>query len=163
MVNFCWEPEAIAELERLWRAGFSQAEISRRFGVTVNQVARRLTVTGIRANFAKEHVLAQAKNGRHKPKEAAFAKIFSHEVKSKPPVKEKKMRGAADMIAEVAAEKKTYEAPEYAPLVSSVIDLEHGMCRWPVGEVSLPGFGFCGRKALIGKTYCAAHEKLSKS
>ena len=45
-----------------------------------------------------------------------------------------------------------------------LMDLEAGMCRWPIGTPKTPGFGFCGCRVtdeagvpIFGRSYCAAH------
>lgn len=38
-------------------------------------------------------------------------------------------------------------------------DLQPHHCRWPVGEVNHPEFGFCGEGRIEGKPYCPGHEK----
>lgn len=39
----------------------------------------------------------------------------------------------------------------------TLIELNAGHCRWPVGDVSDPGFFFCGGEAEPGCSYCAGH------
>ena len=39
----------------------------------------------------------------------------------------------------------------------SLLQLDSGACRWPVGDPSARDFFFCGAMALVGKPYCAEH------
>ena len=39
-------------------------------------------------------------------------------------------------------------------------DLTERCCRWPHGEPSSPDFGFCGKKAVLGLSFCDAHARL---
>jgi hypothetical protein len=47
-------------------------------------------------------------------------------------------------------------APELTPTIASVESLRRGVCKWPIGTPSMPGFGFCGRPCGIAN-YCAFH------
>lgn len=55
------------------------------------------------------------------------------------------------------------------PLVKSVMQLKAHHCRWPIGELGSPDFGFCGRPKEKGDdnvqkqtSYCACHNKAKK-
>lgn len=47
---------------------------------------------------------------------------------------------------------------EIAPLHVGLLDLKPGACRYPYGDGP---FTFCGHGTLAGKSYCAAHQRLS--
>jgi GcrA cell cycle regulator len=38
-----------------------------------------------------------------------------------------------------------------------VLSISDRMCKFPIGDPSDAGFGFCGREAASGARYCAAH------
>jgi GcrA cell cycle regulator len=40
----------------------------------------------------------------------------------------------------------------------TLMQLEHGNCRWPCGDPVDPGFFYCGGVAIEGKSYCIAHS-----
>lgn len=50
---------------------------------------------------------------------------------------------------------KKKKAPE--PEVITMDKLRPGMCAWPIGDPGMPGFHFCGGKAVEGKPYCLSH------
>jgi len=50
---------------------------------------------------------------------------------------------------------KKKKAPE--PEVITMDKLRPGMCAWPIGDPGMPGFHFCGGKAVEGKPYCREH------
>lgn len=50
------------------------------------------------------------------------------------------------------------DAPE--PKMISTIDLRDGVCRWPVGDPLMEGFGYCGHDA-VGHAYCGFHCRLA--
>jgi GcrA cell cycle regulator len=41
-------------------------------------------------------------------------------------------------------------------LLIQLEDLRNDQCRWPIGDVGEPGFGFCGHAKFRG-SYCEAH------
>lgn len=43
----------------------------------------------------------------------------------------------------------------------SLLDLESGECRWPVGDPRKEGFHFCGAQQVMGRPYCIEHWPLS--
>lgn len=44
-----------------------------------------------------------------------------------------------------------------SPTIKSLMDLNDGQCRWPIGEPGTKDFGYCGREAK-GR-YCGEHAK----
>ena len=43
----------------------------------------------------------------------------------------------------------------------SLLELEAGECRWPVGDPRQEGFHFCGAQQVLGRPYCIQHWQLS--
>lgn len=48
-----------------------------------------------------------------------------------------------------------------APKTKSLLELESGECRWPVGDPRQDGFHFCGAQQVLGRPYCIQHWQLS--
>lgn len=40
----------------------------------------------------------------------------------------------------------------------SLLGLEDGMCRWPIGDTKVPGMFFCGGESVDGSSYCEHHH-----
>ncbi|CAM5397240.1 hypothetical protein AFEL58S_01977 [Afipia felis] len=40
-----------------------------------------------------------------------------------------------------------------------LLQLKDHHCRWPIGDVGEPGFGFCGCSKIAGSSYCQAHTR----
>lgn len=56
----------------------------------------------------------------------------------------------------------TPEAPEIIDTpTAQLIELTRHRCKWPIGDPSESGFGFCGRRATNGR-YCDAHTAISR-
>jgi hypothetical protein len=43
----------------------------------------------------------------------------------------------------------------------TLLELETGDCRWPVGDPRSDGFHFCGAPQMLGRPYCITHWPLS--
>lgn len=43
----------------------------------------------------------------------------------------------------------------------TLLELESGDCRWPVGDPRHDGFHFCGAPQVLGRPYCITHWPLS--
>lgn len=43
----------------------------------------------------------------------------------------------------------------------TLLELESGDCRWPVGDPRQDGFHFCGAPQMLGRPYCVTHWPLS--
>lgn len=61
--------------------------------------------------------------------------------------------------------KPIYKPKEYKhdrPLIS-LMALTATTCRWPIGEVTQPGFGFCGQEIASHPVYCDHHAKIAQA
>jgi len=43
----------------------------------------------------------------------------------------------------------------------SLLDLDRGKCRWPLGDPVAGDFSFCGNAAADGFSYCAGHARMA--
>jgi GcrA cell cycle regulator len=53
------------------------------------------------------------------------------------------------------------EPVDIAPRMLSVLELTNRTCKYGVGDVGEPGFGFCGHETAPGKPFCPAHCALA--
>jgi GcrA cell cycle regulator len=51
------------------------------------------------------------------------------------------------------------EVPPHARV--ALPDLEPHHCRWPLGHVGDPDFGFCGHERRVGSSYCPGHSRVA--
>lgn len=52
-------------------------------------------------------------------------------------------------------------APKRVAKRKTLLDLEAGDCRWPIGEPKHDDFHFCGKPNAPGRPYCAHHWSLA--
>lgn len=43
----------------------------------------------------------------------------------------------------------------------TLANLEHGECKWPIGDPRHPDFHFCGAQQVLGRPYCIEHWQMS--
>ena len=142
-----WNDERIEALTRLWREGFSAA-----------QVARQLGGVSRSAVIGKVHRLGIA--GRETPSRPGA-------LGGRPA---RRIRASAGGAARRPATIQAPRAPappravvfEAAPTASILTLSEHG-CRWPIGDPGEAGFGFCGRVKTGHGAYCAGHSPMALS
>jgi GcrA cell cycle regulator len=148
-----WNDERIALLKALWAGGLSASRVAAQLGgVTRNGV------------IGKVHRLGLSRAG----------KSFAQPSKKRPNcfagVNARRRVAKADR-ERVLAEKLPAEPPP-PPDVKRValLELQSGMCRWPLGDPRDPGFSFCGcevRPRRPGEEdtgplpYCAYHDRIA--
>ena len=143
-----WDEESIELLKKWWAAGWSGSEIARRFGgyTTKNAVIGKANRLG----------LLQKQSGKARP----IAPAPKPKNASKPGVHLSWHRqvSAVELPGDFARLKgEAWKAdPNVKPV--TLMDLEAGMCRWPLGDDK--PFLFCGQHATAG-SYCEHHHKWS--
>jgi GcrA cell cycle regulator len=43
----------------------------------------------------------------------------------------------------------------------TIMELREGVCRWPLGDPTIPAFRYCGARAVEGLPYCPHHAQLA--
>lgn len=65
----------------------------------------------------------------------------------------------------LTADGSAMPAPVESAQPCSLVDLEPGKCRWPLGDTigncSAAEFSFCGNAAIAGLSYCAGHARMA--
>lgn len=123
-----------------WKAGASANAIAGEFGEPfTRQSVYKLIVR--RGEVARETPERLVVRGRQRP-----------------PPKPKKPKPAPPVYRLAALPAQERALPEPSGPVS-FDDLRSHHCRWPIGEVNSPDFGFCGKRRIEGKSYCPHHDK----
>jgi GcrA cell cycle regulator len=151
MSNFDWTNTALARLREIVDSGASTSTAARilsaEFGhhLTRNAVAGRANRLGMffkSTSRPANRPASVAPAKRAKPKKAASAPAPT-------PI--------APTLAELA-EPAEVGIPTTGRV--ALLDLEVGMCRWPIGHPREAGFGFCGARA-TGAVYCGYHAQIA--
>src|SRR5579871_2315802 len=139
-----WNEERIAALARLWKEGFSAA-----------QVAQQLGGVSRSAVIGKIHRLGIA--GRDAPSRPRGSVARTATKRATVQGGRRKTTPAAPRRALLPV------APfEVAPTATLISLNEHG-CRWPIGDPDDENFGFCGRRREGRGAYCEGHMPMSLS
>ena len=145
-----WNPERVALLRNFIGAGLTCSQIAAEIGVTRNAVIGKIHRLGLGPGRPA------AAPGRACP----------------PRIRRPRLASQSQMLRLIAA-----DAPRTAggagieaePVDTaqrcSLLELEQGKCRWPVGDQSSASgaadFVFCGNEAVEGFSYCAGHARLA--
>jgi len=66
---------------------------------------------------------------------------------------------APAMVTATVVEQTRYQAPRDTR--KTLLELVHGDCRWPCGDVGAPDFFFCGAPQAEGYSYCSHHCRIA--
>jgi GcrA cell cycle regulator len=139
-----WNDDRVAALTRLWKEGFSAAQVARQLGgVSRSAVIGKIHRLGIAGREAPSR--PRGTSGR-----VAAPRTTSHGARRK--TSGQGQRGPAPSSA-------PFEVVPTATLISLN---EHG-CRWPIGNPGEDAFGFCGRLRNGRGAYCQGHTPMSLS
>lgn len=149
-----WDEKNIERLKTLWAEGLSASQIATVLGGTTrNAVIGKVTRLGLTPRRLcgggyHTHQTRMRRTRNKKPK----APVKPRE-KAKPIVPDWK--------------REILEAPVYLePCVDekiplsqrkTILTLEAGDCRWPIGDPQNAEFHFCGGKKIVGLPYCQRH------
>jgi len=140
-----WNDERIAALARLWKEGFSAAQVARQLGgVSRSAVIGKIHRLGIAGRDAPSG--PRGVSGRAAPS----PRSTSHGGRRKTNVQAQRHPTSPSTPFQVA------------PTATLTSLAEHG-CRWPIGDPGDDGFGFCGRLRAGRGAYCQGHTPLSLS
>jgi GcrA cell cycle regulator len=139
-VTFVWTDKNITTLKEKWAAGSSGAIIAKILGTTRNAV------------IGKAHRLKLHRRTPDVVRESNMAK----RVRDKK-VKERKVRSRGEPVPPSPVK----DSNTLTPTAKSLRDLGNNDCRFPIGELSNPGSGFCGRANKAGSPYCETHWKIT--
>lgn len=143
-------PDHVAKLIEIWPLGLSSAQMAKELNRAFTDAAySRNAVIGklCRLDMRRERPAVSSAEGRRLAKEARGA--IPKRPKSAPQPR----------IVRPAPVCEPVEINEPLTATCTILDLTHGMCKWPVGDPRAEDFGFCGR--LTAATYCKRHAKLA--
>jgi GcrA cell cycle regulator len=142
-----WNEERIEALTRLWREGFSAAQVARQLG----GVSRSAVIGKVhRLGIAGREIPSRPGNLGGRPSRRV-------RVSAGGPAR----RPATAQAPRLPASPRT-AVFEAAPTATILTLSEHG-CRWPIGDPGEAGFGFCGRVKTGHGAYCAGHAPMAHS
>jgi GcrA cell cycle regulator len=147
MIPLPWTDARVETLKALWLSGLSAAQVAAGLGgVTRNAVIGKLHRLGVAGRAGAS--LPGVQTAR--PPVCRLAPTtFQRSARRLRP----RARPPGPSLSAPAP-----IASEGPPLVADLLSLGPHACRWPIGEPAAGGFGFCGRPAEGGGSYCAGHR-----
>jgi GcrA cell cycle regulator len=148
-----WDDERVEKLKRLHAEGLSGAAIAEQLGrVTRNAVIGKIFRLGLSGRAPSTSAAARRRAGVRR---AAVIRSGAKSLKASTI----KRISPGDLVPKITPEEQAAIAASQAADVARVsfAELTDKQCKWPVGEVGAPGFGFCGDERVPGKSYCLAH------
>jgi GcrA cell cycle regulator len=138
-----WTPENIQRIRSLAEGGFSASQIAAQIGgVTRNSVVGVGARNGIKFHGASggymggRRTVQEKQENSNEPAPAPSRREIGGSVLREAPVSEK----------------------DFKPLMLTLVELDHGDCRWPEGDQD---FRFCGHPALLTMPYCKFHSRMA--
>jgi GcrA cell cycle regulator len=143
-VCIAWTDEMIATLETEWKAGLTATEIGRTLGLSRCAVLGKVHRLGLMGRTAttRGRSVVQPKKKRNPAARPAMAR--DAEMPRLRPLP----------AAEPYIELPTNEIP-----TRTILTIERGECRYPIGDPRTASFGLCGHEAIPGQPYCLGHAK----
>jgi len=148
MPSSSWSAERITALRQLWLEGRSAAEIAKTLGgVTRNAVIGKVHRLGL----AQRMVPSAPRRPRRSAKPVGPPSPRSAPKPPPPPCSGAVARPRRPAVVNLDAIARVFDAADLGPRT----------CRWPLGDPSLPGFGYCGALAPGGGPYCLGHRQVA--
>jgi GcrA cell cycle regulator len=163
-----WTNERVQLLIELWTSGHSCSVIAKTIGgnVTRNAVigkTHRLGLAGRRVAVRMSYPSvnrgpwSDERKARERKRRAALPKK-----EKKPPAP--RVRAKVSRPPEFNPDPRNLDLGAWDALADSrpvsLVDLEAGMCRWPIGTDS--PYLFCGCQVVPGKSYCGTHVERAR-
>ena len=136
-----WTEERLERLKSGFAAGWSCRQIADDIGVSRNAVIGKLSRLGLtRENSGEAPARKNAPKGRGSAPRLQYRLLQA-------------------VYAEPQSE--VFEAPILSEHICSLLELSEASCRWPINTPGEKDFGFCGKRPLAGKPYCAEHAAMA--
>jgi GcrA cell cycle regulator len=162
-----WTKERVESLKKLWADGLSARRISHRMGgVSRNAVMGKVHRLGLpgRATAFRQQVRRAARFGAHgNDRNGVGAQAVHTPLQYQLPLFETEPAPREKIMPRrLPARDEQRQSPisKAAKRRIKLLDLQDGMCRWPLGDPNAASFHFCGCQTDDGP-YCAHHTRLA--
>lgn len=144
-----WTPEEDVKLRRLYASGITHKKIGEALGRSKWGIEHRINKLGLGPRQRQNRVVHKAKpKPEQKPRTTALKLV--------------KAAPALRLIMATPVQYNTALDGANVPLDQrkTLMELEHGDCRYPFGRPGTEDFFFCGGQSVTGGSYCQCHAKL---
>lgn len=126
-------------------------------GESAGTIARMLGGTSRSAVMGKLHRLGKLGDANGPARAKAPSRVRRPSAYRKPAARRLPLLRRPNRLPQRVAPMRTQK--ELQPLISNLLDLREGHCRWPYGHPGKRGFGFCGHPA--PGPYCDHHRGIA--
>jgi GcrA cell cycle regulator len=140
-----WTPERVEQLRSFVVNGLTCSQIATQIGVTRNAVIGKIHRLGLSSGRPPGGAARTCPPRVRRPRQAGQRQLLRLMWSN----------GAPAAVAE------TIIAAVESAKPCSLLDLEHGKCRWPLAEPVGNDFVFCGNAAVDGFSYCVGHARMA--
>lgn len=147
MTTETWTPERVEQLRSFVVNGLTCSQIAAQIGVTRNAVIGKIHRLGLSPGRPPGSAARPCPPRLRQPRAANQRRLL------------RLMWSGGARVADAAAAPAAVDSAQPC----SLLDLDRGKCRWPLGE-SANGAGdfvFCGNTAVDGFSYCAGHARMA--
>ncbi len=148
-----WSAEQKDTIKAMWADGNSAAIIAETMGRNTSTDVSRCSILGIihRAGLSNGGVPRTTRRAHP----ASRQKFMGYKPTPKP-------KSSPMAHREPTAPQPVIEAPPISESrLLTLMELEFGMCKWPIGDPRTVEFRFCAADAQICRPYCASHGAMS--
>jgi GcrA cell cycle regulator len=147
MTTATWTPERVEQLRSCLVTGLTCSQIAAEIGVSRNAVIGKIHRLGLSPGRPPGGSARPCPPRARHPRAAAQRQMLRLMWSNGTPAPE----------TTVAA------GPVDSAQPCSLLNLDHGKCRWPLGEPvsGIGDFVFCGNAAIDGFSYCAGHARMA--
>jgi GcrA cell cycle regulator len=153
MTTATWTDERVEQLKKLWEAGLSASQIAGELGnITRNAVIGKVHRLGL-SGRAKSPTSTAPRPRKARPQQ--------HMMRiSRPAVRGNTALAQAFMV-EVEPDPIAYDNVVPMSQRRTLLELNEGTCKWPVGDPGSAEFFFCGGPSIGSLPYCAHHSRVA--
>jgi len=147
MTTATWTPERVEQLRSCLVTGLTCSQIAAEIGVSRNAVIGKIHRLGLSPGRPPGGSARPCPPRARHPRAAGGRRLL------------RLMWSDGTPAAETAAVPAAVDSARPC----SLLDLDRGKCRWPLGEPA-PGTGdfvFCGNAAIEGFSYCPGHARMA--
>lgn len=142
-----WPEKRVENLKKLWGDGFSASQIASLItGVTRNAVIGKVHRLGLSGR-------ATTTRSKAKPRRTPERKPKQPKARKSP------WRQHLEALPAELPPPAVVEAPIPLTQRRTILTVETGECRWPIGDPQEADFHLCGGKSLPGLPYCECHAR----
>ena len=154
-----WTPARVEKLKALWASGLPASEIAPQLGVTRSGVLGKVYRLRLPPREPRKSGMTKPKAKRGTRKDGGLSQRLARARGKSRGFFHNTRKDPADKLPPALPIREP--EPLLPPLMTPLMDLTAGQCRWPFGDPKESTFGFCGHPRQEPFSYCVHHSRLA--